>query len=148
MDPVKKKVLEKLSKQLNISDHISIFPPVTYDQIPNYIDLCDIGIIPLPVNHIWWHVSAPMKSLEYLSRGKPIIATEIPFHKRIFEKGDCGILIKIASKKDIKKAITDAYVNREKLHELGKNGKTIVKQYFTWDHSADRLVDFLKKNIL
>lgn len=147
MDKRKITELSELSIKLNITDNIIFVPPVPYEDMPYYIDMCQVGIVPLPPTYIWWYVSAPMKTLEYLSRGKPIIATDIPFHKRIFEKGECGILLKKAEKQDITHAITLLYKKKDQLNQLGETGRSIIKEYYTWNHSSDQLEKFLQKMI-
>ncbi len=141
------KDLKNLCIKLGILDNITLVPPVDHQEILSYIDSCDIGIIPLPINHIWWRVSAPIKTLEYLARGKPIIATAIPFHQRIFNKGECGLLIEDDDKNSIKRAIETMYQKRDKLEDMGKQGRALVKNSYTWEYSAIDLEIFIKKII-
>jgi glycosyltransferase involved in cell wall biosynthesis len=107
--------------------------------------MADVGIIPLPPENKWWRVSAPLKTLECLASGKPIIATNIPFHCRIFEKGNCGLLIDSGSPEVIAQGITDLYKNKKELKRMGEEGKRIVEKFYTWDVMAQRVEDFLKK---
>jgi len=91
-----------------------------------------------------WHVSAPLKTLEYLAAGKPIIATNIPFHRKIFEKGKCGILIESIKPKVIADAITFLYKNKKELIKMGSEGRKIVEKSYTWDSMAQKIEEFLK----
>jgi glycosyltransferase involved in cell wall biosynthesis len=136
--------LTKLCKELNIYEQVKIIPPVDIKKIPFYIQSCDVGIIPLPPNNEWWRVSVPLKTLEYLAMGKPIIATNIPFHQKIFDMATCGILINTNTPKEIANAIMSLYQNKEKLNEMGKKGKEIVEKYYTWEQKAFELEEFLK----
>jgi len=148
VDQTQVKNLAALSKTLNIHENIEIIPPVDYQTIHLYIDVCDVGVIPLPTNYIWWHVCAPIKTLEYLARGKPIISTEIPFHKRIFEKGNCGLLLDSINKKILAEAITKIYLEKDKLKKMGEMGREIVEKYYTWENSAVDLETHINKIIL
>lgn len=125
-----------ICKKLQIEDNVLFLPPVDYQHIPMYIQKIDVGIIPLPPQNKWWQVSAPLKTLEYLAMAKPIIATNIPFHKKIFEKGSCGILLKSTKRKDFATSIVSLYKNREKLKGMGNTGRKIVEQYYSWDKSG------------
>lgn len=136
--------LRKLCDELHISDHVEIIPPVDIREVPKYIQSCDIGIIPLPPQDEWWRVSVPLKTLEYLAMGKPIIATSIPFHQKIFEKVTCGILLNSNRPKEIADAIISLYQNREKLHDMGDKGREIVEKYYSWESKAADLNEFLK----
>jgi len=147
IDQNKKINLEELCIKLHINDQVEFIPPLDYDKISTYIDLCDVGVIPLPPQHIWWSVSAPLKTLEYLARAKPIIMTNIPFHCRIFDKGKCGLLIKSNDKKDLAQAITIMYENKDEFKKMGEIGKSIVEKYYKWEKSAIDLEEFIKKLI-
>jgi glycosyltransferase involved in cell wall biosynthesis len=133
-----------LCEEVNVKDQVEIIPQVEYIKIPSYILSSDVGVIPLPPNKKCWQVSVPLKTLEYLAMGKPIIATNIPFHQNIFEKGKCGVLIDNNSPKALSDAITYLYQNRTELDSMGKTGREIVKNHYTWDNSAFEAEKFLK----
>lgn len=137
--------LSDLCKENGIEENVEFISKVEYKKIPEYIFSSDVGIIPLPPDNKWWHVSAPLKTLEYLAMSKPIIVTDIPFHQRIFEKGKCGVLVKKNTPEILAKAITNLYNNKEKLKEMGKKGRDIVEKYYTWDCKALEVEKFLKK---
>ncbi len=145
IDFSKNNELITLCHQLNVNENLEFLPAVEYEKIPSYINICDVGIIPLPTKDIWWRVSAPLKTLEYLAMGKPIIATNIPFHHEIFEKGNCGVLIENSNPSSIANAITYLYNNRGKLDSMGKIGRKIIEKYYTWEKSAQDLEAFIKK---
>ena len=137
--------IEHLCKSLNISNQVEIIPPVDIEKIPVYIQSCDVGVIPLPTDNEWWRVSVPLKTLEYLAMGKPIIATNIPFHKKIFDICNCGILLDTNKPNEIAKAIDLLYQRKEKLHDMGQEGKEIVEKYYSWECKAIELEEFLKQ---
>lgn len=136
--------LTTLCKELDLDEQVEIISPVDISKIPLYIQACDIGIIPLPPNNEWWRVSVPTKTLEYLAMGKPIIATKIPFHQKIFDLASCGILLDTNNPKEIANGIMFLYQNKEKLYEMGKHGKEIVETYYSWERQATELEKFLK----
>lgn len=133
----------KLIEKLNLTNNIIFIPAVAHEKMPAYIYICDVGVIPLPSQILWWRVSAPLKTLEYLGMGKPIIATDIPFHEAIFEKGECGILVKNGGPTGIANAIEYLFNHREKLDTMGKKAREIVEHYYTWEKSAQDLETFL-----
>jgi glycosyltransferase involved in cell wall biosynthesis len=140
--------LSNFSQKKGIESNIEFIPNVNYEMIPKYIYSSDIGVVPLPTENISWHSSAPLKTLEYLALGKPIIVTNIPFHQRIFEKGQCGILLEKNTPKLLADSITKLYQNKKKLEEMGKKGKEIVKKYYSWDNTALEVEKFLEKTLI
>lgn len=142
--PEQKRKLTLLIEANAVHNQVKLLPKVDYNEISSYISICDVGIYPLPPDNLWWQVSAPLKTLEYLAMSKPIIVTNIPFHKRIFEKGECGVLLETNSSKDIANAITYLYQNKEKLASMGKNGREIVEKFYKWEIEAKKLEKFLQ----
>jgi len=143
----KTKDLSLLCEQLKITKQVEILPLVENNKMPVYIQASDVGVIPLSPDKEWWRVSVPLKSLEYLALGKPIIATSIPFHQKIFDMGDCGVMIDSNEPKEIADAITYLYHNKDKLKDMGQKGKEIIKKYYTWEHKAMEVECFLKNFI-
>jgi glycosyltransferase involved in cell wall biosynthesis len=140
--------LSQLCKDKEVSEQVVILPKISYKEITQFLKIADIGIVPLPPEHKWWYVSAPLKTLEYLAAGKPVVATNIPFHYKIFKKGNCGVLIDSGSPKDIAKGIIYLYNKRKILIKMGKEGREIVKNDYTWDIIAQKVEDFLKELIM
>ena len=145
IDCEKNDFFNKLVGKLNVNDNLEFVPAVEHEKVPLYISNCDAGVIPLPTEIIWWRVSSPLKTLEYLAMSKPIIATNIPFHNEIFEKGKCGVLIKDSKPETIANAITYLYNNRQELRRMGELGRDIVERNYTWEKLAQNLEVFIQK---
>jgi glycosyltransferase involved in cell wall biosynthesis len=147
LDEIKRKDISELINSFGLQKQVMLVPPVNHNDIYSYLDTCDVGVIPLSPQYIWWRVSAPLKTLEYLSRGKPILTTNIPFHQRIFDKAKCGLLIPSSERKILTEAITKIYLEKKFLPEMGAAGRDVVRKYFTWGQSALDLELFINKII-
>jgi glycosyltransferase involved in cell wall biosynthesis len=142
MPESKIKDLSKLAENIGVKEQIDILPTVEYNKIAHYISRADIGVIPLPPENKWWQVSAPLKTLEYLAARRPIIVTNIPFHIKIFKKGNCGVLLESGSPRDIAQGITKLYEDKDDLKIMGEEGRKIVEKFYTWDIIARDVEDF------
>jgi glycosyltransferase involved in cell wall biosynthesis len=134
--------LKDLSRMEELQDSVIIHDPVEYAEVPKYIAMCDLGIVPLP-NHPYWRFQCPLKLLEYLAMEKVVIVTDIPAHRSIIGEKECGIYISSAKPIEIAKAIEYAYHNKEKLEEWGKFGRTIIEKNYTWEKIARDLENYL-----
>ncbi|MDI6840030.1 MAG: glycosyltransferase family 4 protein [bacterium] len=131
-----------LTKELDLKNKVLIHDSVPYEKMPSYISICNVGILPLP-DLIEWRVSVPLKLMEYLAMEKPIIATDIEAHRGILNSSACGIFIHSSSPECIADGIIKAYKMKDKLKEIGKEGRKIVKRNYTWDRQAEALTLFL-----
>jgi glycosyltransferase involved in cell wall biosynthesis len=135
--------ITKLCDELKIRKNVEIIPPVESNKIPLYIQAAHVGVIPLPPNNEWWRVSVPLKTLEYLAMGKPILATSIPFHQKLFKMCECGVIVDSSDPKVLANGIITLYKRKEELDEIGRKGKEIVEKYYTWEHQALKLEKYL-----
>lgn len=139
---IAKSTLQELIRSYQIADKVKLIDAVSYDEIPYYIALCDIGILPFP-NLMWWRVSSPIKLMEYLAMEKPVIATDIEAHRDVINSQMCGFIIQSNDPSEIKKAIMKAYKLRETLLSYGKTGRDIVLKRYTWQSQAVTLENYL-----
>jgi len=135
-------MLRALIQKENLQENVIITNPVNQSEVPKYIGICDIGIVPLP-DHPYWRFQSPLKLLEYLAMEKVVILTDIPAHRAVIGEAKCGLYISSVKPMEIAKAIEYAYLNKENLEEWGKNGREIVKEKFTWKKVARDLENYL-----
>jgi hypothetical protein len=67
-------------KETNVT-HLGAVP---YQDLPKYISLFDIGLIPFQVNELTI-ASNPLKLLEYLAFGLPVVSTDLPEVRKLQE---------------------------------------------------------------
>lgn len=135
-------LLRTLILDKDLQDTVIIHKPVSYENVPKFISICDVGIVPLP-DHPYWRFQSPLKLLEYLSMGKAVILTDIPAHRSIIGGEDCGIYVSSIDPVEMASAIEYAYNNKENLSEWGKSGRRIIKQTYTWEKVASCLENYL-----
>jgi len=135
-------MLRALIQKEGLQENVIITNPVNQSEVPKFIGMCDIGIVPLP-DHPYYRFQSPLKLLEYLAMEKVVILTDIPAHRAVIGEAKCGLYISSVKPMEIAKAIEYVYFNKEKLKEWGKNGREIVKEKFTWKKVARDLENYL-----
>ena len=123
----------------NLQENIILHDPVSHKEVPKFIAMCDVAVIPLP-NHPYWNSQSPLKLLEYLAMEKVVILTNIPAHKAVIGEAKCGLYISSIEPKEIAAAIDTAYINRANLKIWGSVGRAIIKERYTWQKVASDLV--------
>lgn len=134
--------LRALIRKEDLLENVIIHNPVDQSEVPKFIDMCDVCIVPLP-NHPYWRHQSPLKLLEYLAMEKVVILTDIPAHRSIVGDADCGLYISSVSPTEIARVIEYAYFNKENLGERGKIGRRIIKEKYTWKKVARDLENYL-----
>jgi glycosyltransferase involved in cell wall biosynthesis len=134
--------IKKLIQEKKLQDNVIIHAPVNHTNVPKYIALCDVGIVPLPDLPDWRH-QCPLNLLEYLAMRKVVIATNIPANLEVIGKSRCGIYVSSADPVEIAKTIMYAHDNKDKLEEWGSYGRIIVKEKYSWKKVAKDFENYL-----
>jgi len=135
--------LQNTINSLNLEDRVIFKGPVQHEEIPLYISLADVGILPFP-RILWWRVSSPLKLMEYLAMGKPVIVTDIEAHRDVINSNKCGFFIPSNHPRHIAKGILEAYGKKNHLQEIGQAGRNLIQDMYTWDNQARKLEEYLK----
>lgn len=139
--------LKQLARDSNLAERLIFIDPVTYDEVPPYLKLADIGIVPI-ANNLWFNVSMPIKLLEYMAMGLPIVAPLTPPVQDVTSNSDCDLSIfKHATDfetqvTNIEKALNLAVSNFGKGYFSEKNREIVLKRY-TWSNQAKNINDYL-----
>jgi len=131
-----------LAREVNIHNSVIFHGNVRYEDVPRYIAMSDLTIVPLP-DHPNWRNQCPLKLLEYLAMEKAVILTDIPANREIVGKCTCGIYISSVEPEEIAQAITYAYSNRKSLGKWGSVGRAIIEDKYTWEKVAREFRDYL-----
>jgi glycosyltransferase involved in cell wall biosynthesis len=134
--------LKDLIQMEELQGNVIVHDPVDNTEVPKYIAMCDIGIVPLP-DHPYWRFQSPLKLLEYLSMKKVVLLTDIPAHRLVIGTDTCGLYFSSVEPTEIAKSIIYAYINREKLGEWGASGRKIVEEKYSWEKVAHDLENYL-----
>jgi glycosyltransferase involved in cell wall biosynthesis len=138
-----KEALERRAGELNLEGHVIFSGWVEYENVPVYINASDVCVAPLAAGRERSGSSA-LKIFEYLACAKPVVSTDLPgleFLKdtqcgMVVPKGDISLLAdsvsRLLSKNDIRVS-------------MGKNGRKIVEDKYSWDSTARMIIEKLEK---
>jgi glycosyltransferase involved in cell wall biosynthesis len=136
------KTVQKIIKNDKL-ENVHVQAPVNYTEVSSYIAIADVCIVPL-ADVECWRVSSPLKLLEYLAMGKPVILSDILAHRRVIKDDANALYVHDISPEGLSIAIEKAYIVRPKLEHIGHIGLQYVQQHCTWDIQADKLVAYLQ----
>jgi starch synthase len=134
--------LKQAVQKAGLEEHVIIHDPVNYAEVPKFIEISDVCIVPLP-DHPYWRFQCPLKLLEYFAMEKVVILTDIPAHRTVIGEAKCGVYVPSVNPTEIAKAIEYVCLNKDSLNEQGKIGREIVKKEYTWEKVAGSLENYL-----
>jgi glycosyltransferase involved in cell wall biosynthesis len=135
--------MRKAIQDNGLQDRVILYNSVDYAEVPKYIAMCDVGLVPL-LDLPQWRNQCPLKLLEYLAMKKAVILSDIPCHREVVGNDKCGIYLSSISPDGIAESIAFVLDNKEKLEEWGAKGRAIVTNNYTWQRIAKNLDDYLR----
>jgi glycosyltransferase involved in cell wall biosynthesis len=134
--------VRSLAESQGVSDAVRVLPPVPYEEVPAYLSMADVGILPFP-DVKWWKMSSPLKLMEYLAMEKPVILTDIAAHREVLGDAECAFYIRDNSPTSIAQAIERVAQRKEILPGIGRKGRKIVLERFTWERQAENFLAYV-----
>jgi len=128
--------IRKLIEEYRLQGRVVLHQAVKFTDVPKYIAMSDIGIVPLPDIPDWRH-QCPNNILEYLAMEKPMILTDLPGNRLIVGNSNCGIYVPSADPAEFCRAIMFACDRRAELRQWGIVGRGIAKRRYDWNVVAE-----------
>jgi len=131
--------LTELLNDPQIHSKVELIPPVPVQQVAEEIDRCDILIQPASNHILTLRYASPLKSFDYMVRGKPIIATDVACHRELLQDEVNSCLYRLDDVHHLADRI-QFLANQPRLME------TIACK--AWEQSADYTYDARARRIL
>jgi glycosyltransferase involved in cell wall biosynthesis len=131
--------LENLARDLNLMDRVIFTGRVPYNEVPEYVRAADMAILPFP-NITWWAVSSPIKLMEYLAIGIPVVATDIDANRWVVEQTGGATLADDDQPESLAKAIRWVIENG-----VLPADRKVLQQTISWERQAKSLEQFVKQ---
>jgi glycosyltransferase involved in cell wall biosynthesis len=81
-----------MAQELQIAKHITFTGSVPYERVPQYLSVADIGLSYVPVTREY-QAQPPLKTVEYLACGLPVIATNLASNHLFLQHEHNGLLV-------------------------------------------------------
>ena len=127
-----------LTQEFGVADQVLFIGTVPYEQVPRYVSLMDVGLIPFGYNPVA-SGALPLKLLEYMSCEIPVICTPLPGISTAV--GDAVLYAGNAD--DIIQHIVHIKERPVEVQRMQAEGCKLVKQNFEWRNIAHHLVNIL-----
>jgi glycosyltransferase involved in cell wall biosynthesis len=113
--------LRLLVKNEGLSEKVVFLPPVPMNDLVSYAMGADLGLIlyvPVNLNNLY---ASPNKLFEYIMAGVPIVASDVPFIRKMLVENDVGELFVPGSPEDMARVIVKMLNNPARLQIMREN---------------------------
>lgn len=142
-DGPEKDKLITLTNSLNVSEHIIFIPAVPQETLVKLINLADICVAPFIKERNDKIGISPMKIVEYMACGKPIISSRINNLDEI-ERFNAGVLIDPENPEKLAEAIIRLLEAPEETIKMGENGRHLAECKYSWKHIGGSVAVILR----
>jgi glycosyltransferase involved in cell wall biosynthesis len=130
------KELKELVSELGVGENVHFLGWRTHDEIAAHLMQSDIALIP-HLKSEQTDNSSPNKLFQYMYANKPILASNCNSVQRVIEKEKVGVTYEHDNEKDFAEKFKLLINNKVGFN----NGHDIVKERYTWEKSANNLID-------
>ena len=134
--------LRKLVHDLGITDKVIFAGSVSHNEIPYYIAASSVCVAPFKDTKVT-RCKSPLKIVEYLASGKPIVASSIPEAQKMID--GAGILVKSGDYYSLAEGILKLIENEQLRRELGVKARRRADERYSWVAAADSILSAYEK---
>lgn len=135
------KALKHLAQKLEVADKLKILEPMPQIELVKYIHASDVILAPLTANdRNLVQGCCPLKILEGMATGIPVIASDLPVVRELGEDGIHFLLVKPSSAKSIKDAVIHLQNQPELANQLAVNARQRIEKCYTWEDAGKALI--------
>lgn len=136
--------LQALVDKYALGDKVFLKPAVPYGEIPDIIRSADCGLMAYPAG-VYWNANNPIKLLEYLACGKPVIVTAMDTFRSVLGERGRAVVIDDNAPARIAAGIDECRWRLGADPEWGRENAVLARADHTWARQAERLAEFLSK---
>ncbi|OUL29599.1 glycosyltransferase family 4 protein [Nostoc sp. 106C] len=136
------KAIKQLALKLGVADKLNLLSAMSQTQLLEHIHTCDLILAPLtPNDRNLVQGCCPLKILEGMATGIPVIASDLPVVRELGEDGVHFLLVKPGSAKSIKDAVLHLQNDPKLATQLAVNARQRIEEYYTWQRAGEALTN-------
>jgi glycosyltransferase involved in cell wall biosynthesis len=138
-----KKATEDFVGEKKLENMVFLTGYVPHSEIPQYVAAMDVALAPYPKMEFFYF--SPLKIFEYMSAGKPVIASRIGQIAEIIQDGENGLLFEPGDFQQLL-AMTIRLVEDAGLRQfIGRAGRATMVERYSWHHNAQQMAEVMAR---
>jgi glycosyltransferase involved in cell wall biosynthesis len=144
-----RKMLAKQIRKLGLEEHVLVQPAIPHHEIPELISQADICVAPLGLNdRNVTQGACPIKVLEYMAAGRPLIASNMPIVRELLREDVDGLLFSPSDPDDLARQANLLLRDLELSKRLAESAAAYVREKFTWHESQKKLIKVYERLVV
>jgi glycosyltransferase involved in cell wall biosynthesis len=136
------KPYRKLAERLGVDARVRWHFALPDDELASWREHATMSLAPLrDCSRNSLQGCSPLKLLESMAAGVPVIASDLPPVRELMRDGEHGRLVAADRPGELARAVRVLFDYPERIRAMGAAGRAHVAERFTWEHSTRRLRD-------
>lgn len=133
--------LQALCQALGVADRVIFLGPFKYEALPSILSQADVGIATSLPDSTFRYYASPLKLIEYMAAGLPVIASRVGQTEITMKEADAGILINNSVEEFVRAAIS--LFGDRALYERYSQAAINYSADFDWDLLMEKAYQYV-----
>lgn len=133
--------LGALAAKLGIGNRVTVLPPSPQIELAGYLHQADAILVPLTLSdRNTVQGCCPLKALEGMASGAPVIATDLPVMRELGCDGEHFLLVRPGSVDHIAESLLRLWSDMQLSQKISQQARTRVEENYSWERAGDSLI--------
>lgn len=133
--------LSNLAGKLGVGTRVTLLQPAPQNELAQQLHSSDAILVPLTLterNTV--QGCCPLKALEGMASGTPVIATDLPVVRELGCDGEHFLLVRPGSVDHIAETVLRLWTDRELARRISQQARRHVEENYSWTHAGNSLI--------
>ena len=146
-DGALRKDVERTISEKGLESCVTLVGRVPLEDVPQYVCAGDVCVAPFAECVSTAGGFSPLKVYEYMACGKAVVASDFSCFSSVLSEGPCGLVTEPGNATALGQAVLRLLENPAEAEHMGRRGRELVEERFTWDIATDKIVDIMTELI-
>jgi glycosyltransferase involved in cell wall biosynthesis len=136
-----REALSALAAKLGVGSRVMVLPPAPQSELATWLHNSDAILVPLTLSERnTVQGCCPLKALEGMASGTPVIATDLPVVRELGCDGEHFLLVRPGSVDHIAETVIRLWSDRQLAQRISQQARKHVEENYSWRRAGDSLI--------